>query len=264
MKEAYNNSVGLFCHAVLKVTWVEVIVIYFISMFVLEGVDPYARTVFNYDIRSFVLPVIALIPFVFRLCQFQYFNDEEFNVKLVFFVAMAFVLLHFWDVEYFRGFITADGFVRHDYYLNYILSSEQTLEWAVFVAFLLVVIVPLFEEIFYRVWLYQKLGQFVGSWVSILISATIFASQHYDFYLSFIFALTMHLIYIKTQSFRNVLFIHCLYNGLNTLFYHVWVPYCLHHDYSIATREHLGTTSWVLIFTPALCLLSFMYLFRKK
>lgn len=83
-----------------------------------------------------------------------------------------------------------------------------------------VLVVPLSEELLFRVYLQPALERWFGGALSVLLTAALFAAGHRDLYAiapTFVLGLTLGYLYNRTRSLTAPLCLHIMFNGLAVL-----------------------------------------------
>ncbi len=84
------------------------------------------------------------------------------------------------------------------------------------------IIAPIFEELFFRKFLFVKLLEKNKLWISIIVSSLCFAAIHFEtpsnLIPTFVFGIIACLIYFKTQNIIYTIVIHFLNNFISTLY----------------------------------------------
>lgn len=112
--------------------------------------------------------------------------------------------------------------VIKDLYNNYMLisiSTESSLFRLGFIGLILIVVVPIFEEIIFRGFVFDRLQVKFGASKAVLLTAFGFALLHFPNIMGIFFlGLVLSLAYIKTGSLYVPVLIHALNNGVGFLF----------------------------------------------
>ncbi|BBE32086.1 hypothetical protein OSSY52_22270 [Tepiditoga spiralis] len=95
--------------------------------------------------------------------------------------------------------------------VNFYMKKRQPLE-ELFFAFNLIIFVPFVEELFFRFFLINRFALKWGIKKAVILSSTMFALMHPNFFGTFLFAIAVSIIYLETKSLKLNTFIHMLNN----------------------------------------------------
>jgi membrane protease YdiL (CAAX protease family) len=97
------------------------------------------------------------------------------------------------------------------------LGAEESVGLAIATGFLLIVVAPLAEEIFFRGFLYQSFRNSFGVWPGALLSGLVFGVIHFEFFKLVQLAalgVILALLFEKTQSLWPPIMLHAINNTL--------------------------------------------------
>ncbi len=188
-------------------------------------IPQYLQTHFGITILiSFIISYLLLFKFFWKtnLNIKNTLNFKNYNFKIVIYLTvlvLGFQLLNkpLWDLERIW---------------NYFKYSENATDYNAFNGFNLIylyrllailIVSPVFEELFFRKFLLQKLVEKNNEKVAIIVSSLCFAIIHIETPLNllptFIFGIISSLIFIKTKKVGYVILLHFLYNLLDQMLY---------------------------------------------
>ncbi|PCJ96490.1 MAG: hypothetical protein COA50_06835 [Flavobacteriaceae bacterium] len=178
---------------------------------------PNLKAVFNYKQLDFsLLPYLLLIVFGLGLAEQPLFDFD----KIVAYYRTAEIKLH---SNEFVGFTTS-----MIYYRIYSL-----------------LVAPLFEELFFRKFLFHQLLKNNKVWAAILISSVCFSAIHFEtpknLIPTFIYGIIACLIYLKTKNIVYLIALHFLYNLCTLLCFIYGEPF-----FDWVYSQHYGFMYWAL------------------
>ena len=96
------------------------------------------------------------------------------------------------------------------------LMGESQIEWIIS-ALIIILVAPIFEEIFFRGFIFKTLIERSKTWIAFLISGAIFAGIHLEFGTFmplFILGLILNWIFFKTKSIYPGILFHIINNAI--------------------------------------------------
>ncbi|HAU39731.1 MAG: hypothetical protein UV80_C0002G0227 [Candidatus Peregrinibacteria bacterium GW2011_GWF2_43_17] len=170
------------------------------------------------QIVVFALPLFAIV-FIRKGFKWRFFGFETVGVK----VAIKYILLGYFMYWIVMMVITnlmiefdvqLPGFETQETHMP--LMGESQIEWIIS-ALIIILVAPIFEEIFFRGFIFKTLIERSKTWIAFLISGAIFAGIHLEFGTFmplFILGLILNWIFFKTKSIYPGILFHIINNAI--------------------------------------------------
>lgn len=166
----------------------------------------------------FMLPLFTIV-FLRKGFKWKFFGFEPISIK----ATIKYILLGYFIYWVVMMVITnlmlefnveLPGFSMQESHMP--LMGSSSIEWVLSVL-IMIVIAPIFEEIFFRGFIFKTMLERSRTWIAFLISGAIFAGIHFEFDTFmplFFLGLILNWIFFETKSIYPGILFHIINNAI--------------------------------------------------
>lgn len=203
--------------------FVTVVSFYTVSEFIGINTSPayqYSTYVKEIIIALTPLAITLAFPLIRKMFLRSFLASPILN-KVTWFYIMGFFLLQYltMKITYDYGILISESW-RVFYNLDFPYITHFQYPVIGFTLYILsrVVLVPVIEEFFYRVFLIIFFRKWMNIWIAVLLQTVLFAAMHpFSPFSACIFGLLLGILYVRTKSILPGLILHAIWNLYSAL-----------------------------------------------
>ncbi|ASF38367.1 CPBP family intramembrane metalloprotease [Halobacillus halophilus] len=218
--ERLNDKESLFMFLYCIVTAVS-----FYTVTELVGIDTSPAFHYNTYVKEIIVALVPLmITLLFPVIRKMFLNSfvlTSLSLKMTWVYIIGFLLIQYliMKITYDYEILISNSWrIFYNLEIPYITHFQYPILGFTLYVIARVLVVPIIEEFFYRVFLIAFFSKWVNTWIAVILQMLIFTVNHpFSPFSAGVFGLLLGILYVRTKSIIPGLLLHSLWNLYSAL-----------------------------------------------